>query len=74
MNSAGKLYEAIKDFSEPTLAEVLDFAEFLRQKQSPIQAETDDALLTSLAGGLENSETFKGDSLSLQKRMRDEWN
>jgi hypothetical protein len=70
-DNASRLYDAIKDLSEPELAEVLDFAEFLRQKQSPTQAEADDVLLTSLVGGLENSETFKGDSLTLQKKIPD---
>lgn len=74
MNNASRLYEAIKDFSEPVLAEVVDFAEFLRQKQLPTQPVADDASLESLAGGLEDSETFNADSLSLQNRIRDEWN
>ena len=30
-------------------------------------------LLVELAGGLENSKTFSGDSLQIQKRLRDEW-
>lgn len=74
MNNAGKLYETIKDFSEPALVEILDFAEFLRQKQMLMRTESSDALLTSIVGGLENSETFKEDSLGQQLRMRDEWN
>jgi hypothetical protein len=74
MNNASKLYEAIKDFSEPALAEVVDFAEFLRQKQLPAQSVADDDSLESLVGGLEDSETFGADALSLQHRIRDEWN
>lgn len=73
MNNASKLYETIKDFSEPALAEILDFAEFLRQKQMLMRTDADEALLTSIVGGLENSETFRGDSLGQQFRMRDEW-
>jgi hypothetical protein len=32
MNTAEKLYALSKDFPEPILAELIDFAEFLRQK------------------------------------------
>jgi hypothetical protein len=31
-------------------------------------------LLVDFAGGLENSATFTGDPLVIQKRLRDEWN
>ncbi|MBP7491067.1 MAG: DUF2281 domain-containing protein [Rhodoferax sp.] len=75
MNATQKLYEVIKDFSDPVLAEVIDYAEFLRHKQqrdAPV-IEVDEPLLT-LAGGLETSETFKLHSLLIQARMRDEWN
>lgn len=72
MNAASRLLEAIKGLSEPVLAEVVDFAEFLRAKQEP-QANSTDAPLLSLAGGLEHSKCFSGDLVALQAKMRDEW-
>lgn len=72
MNAASRLLEAIKGLSEPVLAEVVDFAEFLRAKQQPQPSSTDEPLL-SLAGGLEHSKCFTGDLVALQARMRDEW-
>jgi hypothetical protein len=74
MNATSRLFEVIKDLSEPVLAEVVDFAEFLRDKQQHTQATTNDESLLSLAGGLEHSRCFTGDLVALQTRMRDEWN
>jgi len=59
---------------EPILAELLDFAEFLRGKMSDRDALSTNKLLDDLRGGLENSTTFSGDPLLIQKRLRDEWN
>lgn len=59
---------------EPILAELLDFAEFLRGKMSDKNALSTNELLVDLCGGLENSATFAGDPLVIQKRLRDEWN
>jgi len=74
MNAASRLLEVIKDLSEPVLAEVVDFAEFLRDKQRHAQTTANDESLLSLAGGLEHSKCFTGDLVALQTRMRDEWN
>lgn len=73
MNAASRLFEAIKGLSEPVLAEVVDFAEFLRERQHPPQINSTDESLLSLAGGLEHSKCFTGDLVALQARMRDEW-
>ena len=73
MNAASRLIEAIKGLSEPVLAEVVDFAEFLRARQQPPQINSTDESLLSLAGGLEHSKCFTGDLVALQARMRDEW-
>ncbi|WP_076791029.1 DUF2281 domain-containing protein [Chlorobium sp. KB01] len=35
MTTAEKIYRAVKDLPEPMLHEVLDFAEFLKRKNSP---------------------------------------
>jgi hypothetical protein len=73
MTTAEKLYKAVQDLPEPVIAELLDFAEFLRSKVRNISANPGDELLVDLMGGLENSVTFAGESLAIQKRLRDEW-
>lgn len=73
MTTTEKLYKAVKDLPEPVIAELLDFAEFLRSKMRNRSANSSDELLVDLMGGLENSATFAGDSLAIQKRLRDEW-
>lgn len=72
MTTAEKLYKTMQDMPEPILAKLLDFAEFLRGKMSAKQAYSNDELLADLVGGLENSATFAGDPLVIQKRLRDE--
>jgi hypothetical protein len=73
MNAASRLFEAIKGLSEPVVAEVVDFAEFLRTKQQQPQINSTEEPLLILAGGLEHSKCFAGDLVALQTRMRDEW-
>ena len=73
MTTTEKLYKAVQDLPEPVIAELLDFAEFLRSKMRIRSASSSDGLLAGLMGGLENSITFAGDSLEIQKRLRDEW-
>lgn len=74
MTTTEKLYKSVQDMPEPILAELLDFAEFLRKKMIAKNTNPINALLLDLKGGLENSATFSGDSLSIQKRLRNEWN
>ena len=73
MTTTEKLYKAVQDLPEPVIAELLDFAEFLRSKMLKRSANSSDELLIDLMGGLVNSVTFAGDSLAIQKRLRDEW-
>jgi Protein of unknown function (DUF2281) len=73
MTTTEKLYQAVQDLPEPVIAEILDFAEFLRAKMRNKAALASDELLLDLMGGLENSVTFAGGSLLIQKRLRDEW-
>lgn len=73
MTTTEKLYKAVQDLPEPVIAELLDFAEFLRSKLRNRPANASDELLVDLKGGLENSVTFAGESLVIQKRLRDEW-
>ena len=72
MTTTGKLIETVQNMPEHVLAELLDFAEFLRGKMSDNQAQSNDKSLIDLKGGLENSATFAGDALVIQKRLRDE--
>ena len=74
MSTTSRLYEAIKDFPDPVLAEIVDFAEFLRERRLNLHSSSSDEPLIKLAGGLENSQSFADDPLVLQTRMRDEWN
>ena len=73
MTRTEKLYKALQDLPEPVIAELLDFAEFLRSKMRNRPADSSDELLVDLMGGLENSVTFAGESLLIQKQLRDEW-
>lgn len=68
-----RLMESVKALPEPLVAEVLDFADFLRAKQLNRPSEALDSELSSLCGGLENSITFSGAPLDIQQKIRDEW-
>lgn len=72
MTMAEKLYEVGSKLPPPALAELLDFAEFLRQKSAPPPA-AEHISLAELGGGLEDSATFTGSPLSIQEKMRCEW-
>lgn len=68
-----RLMESVKALPEPLVAEVLDFADFLRARQFNPSVNTQDPELSSLCGGLENSNTFSGAPLDIQQKIRDEW-
>lgn len=74
MSTTSRLYEAIKGFPDPVLAEIVDFAEFLRERRHKLHSASSDEPLIKLAGGLKKSQSFADDPLVLQTRMRDEWN
>ena len=74
MTTTEKLYKTVRELPEPIIAKLLDFAEFLRSKMLNNQVHPSDELLTDLTGGLENSATFAGNPLVIQKRLRDERN
>jgi hypothetical protein len=74
MSNTSRLYDLINALPDAAIAEVVDFAEFLRDKRLMADAPTNNEPLIDLAGGLEASANFSGDPLSLQDRMRDEWN
>jgi Protein of unknown function (DUF2281) len=70
---AERLWEIAHTLPEPLLAEVLDFAEFLRARQARQEAARKTMSLASLCGGLSESTTFAGSPLDIQNRLRDEW-
>ena len=72
MTMVEKLYEVGSKLPQPALAELLDFAEFLRQKSVPPKS-AQRISLAELGGGLEDSSTFARASLTLQEEMRREW-
>ena len=73
MTTAERLYNTAKELPEPVVAEILDFAEFLQKKRAVGEVSLGKEMLIELAGGLENSKSFSGDMIEIQKRLRDEW-
>jgi hypothetical protein len=74
MTLSEKLYQTIKDFPESLIAEVLDFAEFLKKKREPEKIENAGGeFLIELKGGLENSKALSGDPIKIQEQLRNEW-
>lgn len=57
--TAEKLWEATRTLPEPLLAEVLDFAEFLRIKRGGVDRAKPSPSLIDLCGGLEASASFR---------------
>lgn len=72
MTMVDQLYEVGSQLPPPALAELLDFAEFLRQKNTPTRT-TQSIPLADLGGGLEDSVAFAGSPLAIQEKMRNEW-
>lgn len=72
MTMAERLLEVGSQLPPPALAELIDFAEFLKQKTALHQPLNRGSLL-ELRGGLENSVTFAGTPLEIQEKMRHEW-
>ena len=71
--TAEKLLEATRTLPEPLLAEVLDFAEFLRAKRGFSENTEPSQRLSALSGGLESSVAFGADPMTIQRQLRDEW-
>jgi hypothetical protein len=69
---AERLMEAARSLPEPLVAEVLDFAEFLRARQPHTETPAGQTPLVDLCGGLEQSTAFAGDPAEIQRRLRDE--
>jgi hypothetical protein len=71
--TAERLFETAQALSEPLLAEVLDFADFLRARSMDKLSQPVDVPLASLCGGLESTQTFSGSPVAIQSQLRDEW-
>jgi hypothetical protein len=71
--TAQKLWEATRTLPEPLLAEVLDFAEFLRLKRGITDQPGSSQPLSALCGGLESSVSLSADPMTIQRQLRDEW-
>ncbi len=76
MTTAEKLYQVSQELPDAMQTELLDFAEFLKQKRclETSQMQARDQTLFDLRGGLEASFAFAGDPLAIQEKLRDEWN
>jgi len=61
--TARKILEVVKTLPEDRAKEVLDFAEALSKGES----------LLDLVDTLPELTSFKGDSVEIQRRLRDEW-
>ena len=68
-----RLVEVAKALPEPLLAEVVDFADFLRARQASVTSQLGDISPAGLCGGLEDTKTFSGSPLAIQQQLRDEW-
>lgn len=71
--TAEKLLEASRSLPEPLLNELLDFAEFLRAKRGVAASAEPSLHLSSLCGGLESSDSFVADPLTIQRQISNEW-
>lgn len=73
MSNAQRLIELAQELPEAVLGEVVDFAEYLKQKQAGSTAAQADSFAAHF-GALKDSPLFGGrDPLEVQKELRDEW-
>lgn len=68
-----RLFEVASVLPEPLLAEVVDFADFLRARQTNVNSQLGDISLEGLCGGMEDTKTFAGSPLAFQQQLRDDW-
>ena len=72
MTMVEQLYVVGSALPPAAQAELLDFAEFLRQKNRTAMPAAH-VSLQMLAGGLEHSVNFAGSPLAIQESLRREW-
>ena len=71
MTTTEKLYEAVRDLPEPVIAEILDFAEFLRSKLRNRSAISNDDRYIALSKTItdNNSDMYLLDTQSKQMKL-----
>jgi len=76
MNTTERVVAEVRTLPEFELREVLDFVGYLKARHglagTPVGG-TEDAGFGPFIGRWQNSETFAGDTLALQRSLRDEW-
>ena len=72
MTRVEQLYNVARNLPPAAQAELLDFAEFLSQKNS-LSIAPPRMPLARLAGGLEHSANFSASPLAIQENLRREW-
>ncbi|MFW5692582.1 MAG: DUF2281 domain-containing protein [Thermoguttaceae bacterium] len=72
MTTVERLYAVSGELPPEAQSELLDFAEFLRQKCLGANPASNMAL-RALQGGLEDSATFAGSPMDIQEGLRREW-
>ena len=74
MSNAERLIELARQLPEPLLSEVIDFAEYLAQKQASATTASG-AGFDAFFGQLQQQPLFEGrDGLAVQQELRSEWN
>lgn len=72
MSNSQRLIELAHELPETVLGEVVDFAEYLKQKQASAVAAPGG--FGTYFGSLKDTPLFEGrDPLEVQKELRDEW-
>ncbi len=73
MSHAQSLIELAQELPEAVLGEVVDFAEYLKQKQA-VSTAAQAGSFAAYFGALKDAPLFGGrDPLEVQKELRDEW-
>ena len=73
MTNAQRLIELAQELPEPVLGEVLDFAEFLKQKQTA-SVTGQGGSFAAYFGSLKDTPLYDGrDPVEIQRELRDEW-
>lgn len=69
--AAERIYEKLKDAPPDLLREVQDFIGYLESKQgAPSRPRCS---LQDFSGSLKGSSALSGDAVTLQRKLRDEW-
>ena len=72
MSTAQKIYDLVKAMPEEEVSKVLDFVKSLQQKSNS-ESSKKGKPLSDYLGLLKDSPTFKGDSVEIQRQLRNEW-